>query len=136
MRKGQATVEFALLVPFIFAFLFLVIELGFFFGDTMYVTYAAFAGARAQQVGEDASDATDLLLDGNMTRTATVSASRSRGTVTVRHRWPTSLPFVNQIVSNLDFDVTVVAGPNEEDYEGRSGALPSRYADNNCRGRC
>ena len=62
VRKGQAMVELALLGPFIFVFLFLIVELGFFYGDTMYVTYAAFAGARAQQVGEDASDAFGIVL--------------------------------------------------------------------------
>jgi hypothetical protein len=134
-RAGQSTVELVLTVPLLFCVLFLVVELAFFFGGTHYANYAAFVGARAQQVGRSAEDAAGLLLDGNVTRLATVDADASGGSVTVRQPWTMDLPFTD-IFGTWDYDVTVVAGPNEERYEGRSGILQSMYADNQCRGRC
>jgi len=123
------------MLPVIFALLFTVIEFGLLFGDTHYINYAAFVGARAQQVGESAEDVARTLLDGNKTRDARVRASRSGGSVTILHRWAKDLPFQTG-TGNLDFDVTVIAGPDEERYEGRTLGNPSRYADNQCRGRC
>lgn len=133
-RRGQASVELALMVPLLFAVLFCIVELAFFFGDTHYVNYAAFSAARAQQVGGDAERAASMLLDGNATSSARVSADAG-GSVKVSQDWPMSLPFTESF-GDLDFDVTVVAGPDEEQYEGRSGRLPQLYADNNCRGGC
>jgi hypothetical protein len=130
LRRGQSTVEFALMVPVILMLLFTAVELGFFFGDTHYATYAAFAGARAQQVGQSAADAADMLLDGGLTQNARVRASASKGTVQVLHDWPMDLPFISSF-GDLDYDVTVVAGPNEARYENRSGTLSRQYADNN-----
>jgi Flp pilus assembly protein TadG len=133
-RRGQATVEFALMVPVIFMVLFAAVELGFLFADTHYTTYAAFAGARAQQVGQSASEATDMLLDGGLTRNARVQASSSNGSVQIKHVWPLDLPMLAGF-GNIDYDVTVVAGPNEAKYENRSGNLSRQYADNNGGGR-
>ncbi len=134
-RRGQASVELALVLPIVFMVLFAIVELALFLGTTHYVNYAAFSGARAQQVGEDAEGATRLLLDGNITRDTRVNADRSQGRVRIRQRWRRDLPF--QIgMGDLDFDVTAVAGPDEERYEGRTLGNASRYADNNCRGRC
>lgn len=132
-RVGQSSVELVLTVPLLFALLFLIVELAFFFGGTHYANYAAFSGARAQQVGERAEDATDLLLDGNATRDATVSSDDS--SVTVDQPWPMDLPFVDMF-GDFDFTVTSVAGPDEEDYEGTSGRLSNMYADNQCDGGC
>lgn len=132
-RRGQATVELALMIPLIFAVLFFVVQFAFFLGDTHYVNYAAFAGARAQQVGGDGQGAAEMLLDGNATRLATVSAGGE--SVSVSQPWSLDLPFTDTF-GDLDFDVTVVAGPDEERYEGTSGRLPQLYADNNCRGGC
>jgi hypothetical protein len=134
-RRGQASVELVLMLPILFGVLFMLVEFAFFFGDTHYVNYAAFAGARAQQVGARAEDATRMLLDGNVTRDTRVRPSRSQGSVTILQRWRKDLPF-ERGTGDLDFEVTVVAGPNEEDYEGRTRVNPARYADNNCRGRC
>jgi hypothetical protein len=134
-RRGQASVELVLVLPILFMVIFAIVELALFLGATHYVNYAAFAGARAQQVGEDADAATRMLLDGNITRDTRVRSERSQGSVRVRQRWRRDMPF--QIgMGDLDFEVTVVAGPDEEKYEGRTLGNASRYADNNCRGRC
>ena len=123
------------MVPVLFMVVFAIIEFAFWFGASHYDTYAAFAGARAQQVGGSASSAAGALLDGNVTRDATVSADASMGTVTIDQPWTPDLPFTSSL-GDMAFDVTVVAGPDEEKYEGRTGNRAVRYADNNCLGSC
>lgn len=133
-RRGQSTVEFAIMIPVICAALFLVVELAFFFGSTHYVNYAAFVGARAQQVGQSATDAAGLLLDGNVTRSASVRASTGGGSVTIEQPWSMDLPFTSGFAS-FDYDVTVVAGPEEARYENTTNR-GRRYGDNQCGSRC
>jgi Flp pilus assembly protein TadG len=133
-RRGQSTVELAIMMPVIFAALFLVVELAFFFGSTHYANYAAFVGARAQQVGESATDATGLLLDGNVTSAANVRASTGAGSVTVEVPWTMDLPFTSGF-GDFDYDVTAVAGPEEARYENTTNR-GSRYGDNQCGTRC
>lgn len=132
-RAGQSATELMLMIPVLFALLFAVVELGLWLGGTHYATYAAFVGARAQQVGRDADDAVGALLDGRATRRG--RASDDGQSVTVDMPWRADLPFVSG-VGDLSYDVTATAGPDEADYEGKSGNLPRRYADNNCRGGC
>jgi hypothetical protein len=134
-RRGQSTVELALMLPLVFAVLFFIVELAFFFGSTHYVNYAAFAAARAQEVGESATDAADLLLDGNVTRSASVTAHPGAGTVKIALPWQMSLPGTSGF-SDFDYDVTVVAGPEEARYEGLSGTRSTRYGDNQCGSGC
>lgn len=136
-RRGQSTVEFAIMIPVIFAALFLIVELAFFFGSTHYVNYAAFSAARGQQVGESATDATDLLLDGNVTSAATVRANTGAGTVKIEMPWQMDLPFTSGF-GDFDYDVTVVAGPEEARYEGTTGngIRADRYGDNQCGTGC
>ncbi|MDP2309234.1 MAG: pilus assembly protein [Pseudomonadota bacterium] len=134
-RRGQSTVEFAIMIPVIFAALFLIVELAFFFGSTHYVNYAAFTAARAQQVGESATDATDLLLDGNVTAGASVSASTGAGSVKIAMPWEMDLPFTSGFGA-FDYEVTVIAGPEEARYEGTTGNRSTRYGDNQCGRGC
>jgi Flp pilus assembly protein TadG len=136
-RRGQSTVEFAIMIPVIFAALFLIVELAFLFGSTHYVNYAAFAAARAQQVGESATDAADLLLDGNVTKNATVRANTGAGSVKIEMPWEMDLPFTSGF-ADFDYDVTVVAGPEEARYEGTTGngKQAKRYGDNQCGSGC
>jgi hypothetical protein len=128
-RRGQSTVELMFMIPVIFGLLFAVVELAFWLGGTHFVTYAAFAGARAQQVGRDAEEATAALLDGRATRSQSTSADGQ--SVTVYMPWAFDLPFVSA-VGDVDYDVSVTAGPDEFQYEGRSGDRAWRYGDNNC----
>lgn len=121
------------MIPLIFCVLFVVVQLAFYLGGTHYVNYAAFAGARAQQVGGDGERAAGLLLDGNATSSASLSGASD--SFTVEQPWEFDLPFAD-FFGTFDYDVTVVAGPDEEQYEGRSGNLSGLYADNNCRGGC
>jgi hypothetical protein len=135
-RRGQSTVELAIMIPVIFAALFFLVEAAFFFGSTHYTTYAAFAAARAQQVGGDPDHAAGLLLDGNVTRDASVNARRS--SVSVALPWSMDLPFTSDF-ADFDYTVTVVAGPEESRYEGTNPARATRvnrYGDNQCGSGC
>lgn len=131
-RVGQSTVELVMMIPVLFGLCFMVVELALWLGGTHFATYAAFAGARAQQVGRDPQTAVGMLLDGRATRGATTSGGGA--SVTVSMPWKADLPFTSA-VGDLTYDVTVTAGPSEEDYEGTTQNA-QRYGDNNCRGGC
>lgn len=132
-RRGQSATELAIALPIVLGLLFAVVELGLWLGGTHYANYAAFAAARAQQVGGDATGVVSTLLDGRATRGATASAGG--GSVTVSVPWEADLPFVSGF-GDLSYDVTVTAGPDEAGYEGTTGIRANRYGDNNCRGGC
>lgn len=121
------------MLPVLLGLLFVVVELALWFGGTHYTTYAAFAAARAQQVGQDPEDASKMLLDGRATRRASTSGDGS--SVTISMPWKADLPFTSAI-GDLSYDVSATAGKDEEEYEGTSGTLSARYADDNCRGGC
>jgi Flp pilus assembly protein TadG len=126
-RGGQATTEFALMIPLLFAILFMVIEFAFYFGSIHYANYGAFVTARGVQVGEDSSsDVKNLIMNGNVTRGASVSAGSSSATVS--QPWEVDMPGVNQLLGDIGFSVTSVLGSEELQYEGQVNAT---YADNN-----
>jgi hypothetical protein len=126
-RRGQATTEFALMIPLLFALLFMVIEFAFYFGAIHYANYAAFVTARGVQVGEDSgSDVKNLIMNGNVTRNASISTSSVGATVS--QPWEVDMPGINQLLGDIGFDVTAVLGSEEIRYEGQVNPM---YADNN-----
>lgn len=126
-RRGQATTEFALMIPLLFALLFMVIEFAFYFGAIHYANYAAFVTARGVQVGEDSgSDVKNLIMNGNVTRNASISTSSIGATVS--QPWEVDMPGISQLLGDIGFDVTAVLGSEEIQYEGQVNPM---YADNN-----
>jgi Flp pilus assembly protein TadG len=127
-RRGQGTVELALMIPLLLALLFMGIELAFFFGAIHWDTYAAFAAARAVEVGDDGDAAASLLLDGNVTSQARPNAGNDRASV--YQPWDRSyhLYGLDQVLGTMSFTTTVVLGREEARYENRINA---RFADNN-----
>ncbi len=121
------------MLPVLLGLLFVVVELALWLGGSHYSTYAAFAGARAQQVGGDADGAVRMLLDGRATRRARASADGQ--SVTVDMPWRADLPFTSA-VGDMSYDVSATAGPDEEGYEGLTGNRARRYGDNNCGSGC
>lgn len=132
-RRGQSATELVLMLPVLLGLLFVVVELALWLGGSHYSTYAAFAGARAQQVGGDADGAVRMLLDGRATRRARASADGQ--SVTVDMPWRADLPFTSA-VGDMSYDVSATAGPDEEGYEGLTGNRARRYGDNNCGSGC
>ncbi|MBN1334772.1 MAG: pilus assembly protein [Deltaproteobacteria bacterium] len=128
-RRGQGTAELALMIPFLFALIFLCIEFALYFGAIHWDDYAAFAMARSVQVGGDARSVGHMLLDGHVTRTATTTPGSDRATV--HQPWTVDTPGASQLLGSMDFDVTMVLGPDERLYEGRVNRL---YRDNDLGG--
>lgn len=127
-RRAQGTVELAIMLPLILGLLFAGIEFAFYFSTIHWDNYAAYCGARAVQVGQSAQESTDLLLNGNVTRGARASSGDDRAMV--HQDWDEGyhMPVLNQILGDMSFDVTVVLGSKEADYEGQ---VNSTFADNN-----
>jgi len=126
-RRGQATVEFALLLPLLLAILFMFVEFAFYFGSIHYANYAAFVTARGVQVGEDAaSDVERLVMNGNVTEEASISTDSS--SASAQQPWQVDMPGIRQLLGEIGFDVTVVLGSEELQYEGQ---VNPTYADNN-----
>lgn len=128
-RRGQGTTEFALMIPLLFAIAFFVIEFAFYFGTIHWDNYAAFAAARSVQVGGSYNNVDTYLLDGNITGDASLSTGRDRATV--RQPYEVDMPGIEQLVGDIDFEVTVVLGPEEAKYENQISSLTQKFADNN-----
>jgi hypothetical protein len=126
-ERGQATVEFALMMPLLFALLFMCIEFALYFGAIHYDNYAAFVTARGVQVGEDSAQQVESwLLNGNVSQDANISTDDSSATVS--QRWRVDTPGLHQVLQEMDFSVTAVLGSEEYGYEGQ---VNSQFADNN-----
>jgi Flp pilus assembly protein TadG len=114
--RGQATVEFALVLPVIVLVVMLVLQVGLVVREQVLVSHAAREGARAAAVSDadrvaaartaveraaalDAQRLTEtvLLLDGGRTVR-----------VTVGYRSVTDLPLIGLLVPDVDLDATVV----------------------------
>ena len=141
-QRGQSTVEFMLMVPVLFSILFFVIEMGLYFTTVHYGTYAAYASARAQQVGfgsryQSLEDVSGVILSGAIWKDAEVSAESAGGSsaagVSIRvtdYQEKVPFPFLKPLMPNLEFKTSVYLGPNECRYEGVEERRSDQY-DNN-----
>jgi hypothetical protein len=121
-------VELAIMLPLVLGLLFMGIEFAFYFSTIHWDNYTAYTGARAVQVGRDASASGALLLNGNLTQGARISGDDDRASV--RQPWGSGyhMPVLNQILGDMGFEVTVVLGSEEARYEGQ---VNRTFADNN-----
>ncbi len=143
-RTGQSTVEFAMMIPIIFAILFAVIEYAYYFGAIHYVNYATFAAARAQQTsasdsaaGGNVSGVADVLLHGNVTKDASLTEDPSTGMVTAQLPWTPDTPGFKEIMGDMTVSMSVTLGAPECNYEVNaeaSSGVVGLYQDN--RGIC
>jgi len=107
---GQATVEFAMLLPVAFIAALLVVQVGLVVRDQILVVHAAREGARAAAAdGGDAgaaragvAAASGLVPNGGVD----VRSGGDRVTVTVRHRSSTDLPLVGGFVPDVSVEGT------------------------------
>ena len=136
MRRGQGTVEFALMIPLLFGIVFAVIEFAYYFGAIHWDNYATFVAARGVQVGqEDFRNTERYLLGGNLHHyshdgrqyDAELDLGSDRASVT--QPWQVDFPGVEQLFDgDVGFTTTVVLGREEAQYEK---IVNSEYADNN-----
>lgn len=139
-RTGQSTVEFALMIPIIFAVLFAVIEYAYFFGAVHYVNYATFAAARAQQtssgdgsVADNVTGVADVLLHGNVTKDATLTGDASTGKVSATLPWTPDTPGFKEIMGDMTVTMSMTLGAPECNYEDNAesnSAMVGQYQDN------
>lgn len=107
--SGQATVEAALVLPFVLVLLLAVVQVGLLARAQVLVTHAAREGARTAAVDPDPRAASAAA-----THATTLDPSRlhvevdgregpgSEATVTVTYRAPTDVPFVGQLVGDVE----------------------------------
>jgi len=109
--RGQATVEAALLLPFIALVLLAVVQVGLVVRSRILITHAAREGVRAAAVGASYKDVKAAVeIAGNLPiQRLSVEVSRSDGTATVvvTYADPTDVPLVGQLVG--DANIVAVA---------------------------
>ena len=106
-NKGQAIVEFAIILPILILLLMGIIEFGLFFNTYLNITFASKEGARIASLDTNASNATILAsIKGtmpsttNVTLTVTPQPPRVTGT-TVTVTVSTNYTFITPVVSSL-----------------------------------
>jgi Flp pilus assembly protein TadG len=128
------------MIPLIFAILFAVIEYAYFFGAVHYVNYATFAAARAQQTSSgngavegNVNGVSELLLHGNVTKDATLTADPTSGTVSSTLPWTPDTPGFKEIMGDMTVSMSMTLGQPECNYEDNaeaSSGLVADYQDN------
>lgn len=114
-RRGQGTVEFALMLPIVFVLLFSVIEYAYYFGAIHYTNYSTYSAARAKLGNDDIGSVEDALLTGNVTSGVTLN-EQSNG-VRAQMPWTAQTPGFKQIMGNMGVEMEVTLGPAECQYE-------------------
>lgn len=100
-QRGQATVELALVLPFVLTIVLALVQVGLVARDAVRVTHAARSGARAAAVGFDDESVRRAAVDGSGLAPARLSVVvwRADGWVTVEvtYRCPTDVPLVGTV---------------------------------------
>jgi Flp pilus assembly protein TadG len=114
--RGQATVEFALVLPVLFLLVMLLLQVGLIARDQVLVSHAAREGARAAAVSEaDRAAAARVAVEragelraDHLTVSVSLLDGGSEVRVTVGYRSVTDLPLIGALVPDIDLDATVV----------------------------
>ncbi len=113
-QRGQATVEFALILPLVVLVALIVIQAALVAKDALLVQHAAREAARAAAVDPSPGVARQAAVDAGAldpTRLSSrLSGGSSRGdqtTATVTYRSPTNVPLVGRLVGDVDLSAEV-----------------------------
>ncbi len=110
-QHGQATVEFALILPFLVTLMLCIVQVALVARDAVLVSHAARVGARAAAVEsneslvEDAVRSSVSLLDSRLEVSQTIEDGLVR--VTVSYRSPTEVPLAGSFVGDVNLSETV-----------------------------
>jgi len=108
--RGQATVEFALLLPFFALLLLVIIQVGLVVHARVMVTHAAREGARAAAVGASDDDIRQAVaVAGDLpVHRLRVEVTRRNGAVSVSVFYvdPTSVPLIGAMLSDVELAAT------------------------------
>ena len=100
-QDGQATVEFALVLPLLGLVLLAVVQIGVVVDAQIRTTHAAREGARAAAVGAEAVDAARRAL-GRGDPAVEVSSDGAVVRVSVVHLQETSVPLVGRLLGDIE----------------------------------
>ncbi len=104
-QRGQATVETALLLPFVVLALLAVVQVGIVVHARVMVTHAAREGARVAAVGGSDAEVrkASAVAGGLAVQRLSVSVSRSNGVaeVTVAYADPTDTPIIGAMLGDV-----------------------------------
>lgn len=107
--RGQATVEFALVLPLVAILVLGIVQLVVVARDQLAVDLAAREGARAAAVAADptaaAAAATTAL--GTDAADVSVAVTGTRVSVTVTHRATTAVPLIGALIRDVELSSTV-----------------------------
>jgi len=110
-ERGQAVVEFALVLPLLCTMALFVIQVGLVVRDNLMVVNAARAGARAAAVDPTLSTATNAALRGTALHPDRLSATLGQEggyvTYTVTYRSSTNVPLVGALVGDVRLEEQV-----------------------------
>ncbi len=110
--RGQATVELALVLPFVCLVLIALVQVGLVVHAHLLVVHAAREGARAAAVDQHPMAAQAAVVAGTPLDRDKVSVrSRQAGDqveVEVRYRYETDLPLIGSLVGDIDLSATAV----------------------------
>jgi Flp pilus assembly protein TadG len=110
--RGQATVEFALLLPMVAICMILLIQVAFLGLQRVLVTHAAREGARIAATGASPERVTARVKGATQLDSERFKAETSRAgdlvTVTVRYRAAISVPLIGHLVTEPEFVETIV----------------------------
>jgi hypothetical protein len=107
---GQATVEFALLLPFVVTLIMLIVQMLAIGRDYIMTVHAAREAARAQSVdptGRDARDAVQLALPGAHLHLVERNRIGDPVQATVKYTVRTDLPLIGVLLPDVDLSASV-----------------------------
>ena len=117
LQRGQATVEFALVLPFVFVLLLLIVQLGFVMRDYVRVAHAAREAARAASVDPSDDRAHDVVE--HLLGDAIVTVDRSGGvgdpvTAWVTFTSHTEVPIIGALLPDVTIDDSITIRAEQE----------------------
>lgn len=112
-ERGQATVELALVLPFVCALLLLVVQVGLVVHAQLVVVHAAREAVRAAAVDPDPEAARVAVIGGTPLPAAAVDvavadAGDGRVRVVVTYDMPTDVPLVGGLVGDIELSAAAV----------------------------
>lgn len=110
-ERGQATVEFALILPFLVTLMLCIVQVALVARDSVLLAHAARVGARAAAV-ESSPEAVAAAVRGSVPLAAdrlevVQSDEPPLVRVTVRYRSPTDVPLAGSLVGDVDLSESV-----------------------------
>ncbi len=110
-ENGQATAEFALVLPFLVALMLCIVQVALVARDAVLVTHAARVGARAAAVAQSEQEVVAAVQAAVSLQPERLEVSQSREgglvRVTVRYRSATEVPLAGSFIGDVELSESV-----------------------------